>query len=124
MQSLFKIILIGSGLSLVFILPFAFSKWPSVFRWQPYNPAYEHMIIAIYVAIGAFLIVASRKIPRYYEALWLIVWLNAAHGAAMAFDAALHPEMRFHLWGDVTLLVGWSLLLAIFLLKTRRPAQS
>jgi len=88
--------------------------WPGGWRWQPYHPAYEHMIMAVYAILGLFLLIAARRPQRHRSLILFAGWSSLAHGAVMAIDAMRLTGERGHLVGDVpTLLAAGALLLLL-----------
>jgi len=95
--------------------------WPQGWRWQPFHPAYEHMITAVYAVLGLFLLIAARRPERYRTLILFAGWSSLAHGAVMGIDAVRLAGERGHLVGDVpALLVAGTLLL---LLAPRRQVS-
>ncbi len=113
-ERLLRAVLILVGLiSLVGVYPLMHG-WPAGWRWQPYNPAYEHMIIAVYTTLGLFLLLAARR-PEQHRTLILFAGCSSlAHGAVMGIDALRNAGERGHLVGDVpALLIAGVLLLVL-----------
>jgi hypothetical protein len=94
--------------------------WPSGWIWQPHQPEYFHMILAIYAVLGVFLLLASRDPLRHLSLIRFTLWSSVAHGAVMAVHALADPAERGHLVGDVPALFLAALLLA--LVMPRHPA--
>jgi hypothetical protein len=78
--------------------------WPAGFRWQPAQPEYDQMIVAIYATLGVFLLRAARQPLRHLSLIWFAVWSSVAHAAVMMVHAWRSPEERVHLVGDIALL--------------------
>src|SRR2546430_9988551 len=56
--------------------------WPSGWAWAPEQPAYLQMILAIYVTLGVFLLLAARDPIRHLSLIWLdrkSTRLNSSH---------------------------------------------
>lgn len=113
-ERLLRIVLIVVGLiSLVGVYPLM-RVWPSGWRWQPYHPAYEHMIIAVYAVLGFFLLIAARRPERHRTLILFAGCSSLAHGAVMGFDAIRVAGERGHLVADVpALIIAGILLLAL-----------
>jgi hypothetical protein len=94
--------------------------WPSGWIWQPHQPEYFHMIVAIYAVLGVFLLIASREPSRHLSLIRFTVWSSVAHGAVMGAHALRDPTERGHLVGDVPALFLVALLLT--LVTPRHPA--
>ena len=111
-----SICMVVIGVGLVLGLPFAFDLWPGGFRWgHPHgHPAYERMIIAIYMSLGACLILAARDPLKNAILIDFTILSSILHGAVMTYDAfAMEGEMT-HLVGDVPLLFAVAVLLLVY----------
>ena len=95
--------------------------WPAGWRWQPYNPAYEHMVIAVYAVLGLFLLIAARRPERHRTLILFAGWSSLAHGIVMGIDALRRAGERAHLVGDVPALLIAGMLLLI--LRPRRQVS-
>ncbi len=85
-----------------FVLFDPFGGW----KWQPYNPIYDQMMVAIYFAVGLCALRAIRNPLRHLSFLWFIVVSSLTHGSVMLFHALTHPMHMGHLVGDVWILAG------------------
>ena len=85
--------------------------WPAGFRWQPPQPEYDHMIVAIYATLGLFLLRAARRPLRHLSLIWFAVWSSVAHAGVMAAHAWRSPEEHAHFAGDIALLLIAALVL-------------
>ena len=85
--------------------------WPAGFRWQPPQPEYDQMIVAIYATLGVFLLRAVRQPLRHLSLIWFAVWSSMAHAAVMSVHAWQSPAERAHFAGDIALLLMVALLL-------------
>jgi hypothetical protein len=57
-----KVVLVLVGLIFLFaVYPLMMYLWPTGWRWQPNQPEYEQMILAVYATLGLFLLLASRN---------------------------------------------------------------
>jgi hypothetical protein len=67
------------------------------------NSAMEHMLVAIYVTLGFFLIWSARDPLRAVPLIDFVIVSGAIHATTMAVDAAYIPGMAEHLAfrGDV-----------------------
>ena len=111
--SIFMIVL---GAGLILLLPFAFDVWPAGFRWgHPHgHPAYERMIIAIYMSLGVCLILAARDPLRNAILIDFTILSSVAHGAVMTYDSfAMEGELT-HMVGDVPLLFALAAVLVVW----------
>lgn len=91
--------------------------WPSGWRWQPDQPEYLQMILAIYATLGVFLLLAARDPLRHLSLIWFTVWSSMAHAAVMAWHALRDPAERGHLPGGV---LGPGLVAVLLAVLTRR----
>lgn len=85
--------------------------WPAGFRWQPAQPEYDQMIVAIYATLGVFLVRAVRQPLCHLSLIWFAVWSSVAHAGVMTVHAWRSPEERVHFVGDIALLVIVALVL-------------
>ena len=101
-----RVLLIGTGAFLVFLLPFMFDLWPGGFRWAhpSMHPPYERMIIAIYFALGICLLVAARDPARHSSLLDFTILSSVLHGLVMTYDSFAQEHEMTHLVGDVPIL--------------------
>lgn len=113
-EQLLRVVLTIVGLvALIGVYPLM-RLWPAGWRWHPYNPPYEHMIISVYATLGLFLLHAARRPERHRSLILFAGWSSLAHGAVMAIDAARSAGERGHLTGDVpVVLVAGALLLLL-----------
>ena len=87
--------------------------WPSGWCWHPGQSEYLQMIIAIYVTLGVFLILAARSPGQHLGLISFAIWSSIAHGAVMAAQSVANPLYIGHLYGDVlalfvvAALLGW-----------------
>jgi hypothetical protein len=79
--------------------------WPAGFRWQPPQPEYEQMIVAIYATLGVFLLRAARQPLRHLSLIWFTVWSSVVHAGLMSVQAWSSPEEHGHFPGDIALLL-------------------
>jgi len=97
--------------------------WPAGFRWQPPQPEYDQMIVAIYATLGLFLLRAARQPLRHLSLIWFAVWSSVAHAGVMALQAWRSPEEHAHFAGDIALLLIAALVLGGLTWRaTRGPA--
>lgn len=93
-------------MGLVGIPAFVFFDLFGGWRWPPYNPVYDQMIVSIYLAVGLCSLFALRDPMRHASFLWFVVWSSLFHGGVMLFHALHDPMHIRHLIGDVWILVG------------------
>jgi len=79
--------------------------WPAGSRWQPPQPEYDQMIVAIYATLGLFLLRAVRQPLRHLSLIWFAVWSSVAHAGVMTVQAWRSPEEHVHFVGDIALLL-------------------
>jgi Family of unknown function (DUF6632) len=75
--------------------------WPAGWRWEPYQPHYEQMIVGIYFTLGVFLLRAARDPLRHLSLIWFAVWSSVVHGSIMAVQALSGSQYHGHLFADV-----------------------
>ena len=101
-----RIALIANGIGMVVLYPLnmvvlerASWIWDSPSR----NLPLEHMLVAIYVTMGAFLIWAARDPMKALPLIDFVIVSGAIHATTMAVDAWYTPGMVPHLAfrGDV-----------------------
>lgn len=85
-------------------------------RWPPYNPVYDQMIVAIYFALGLCALRAVRNPLRHASFLWFVVVSSVLHGLVMLYHGVMHAAYAGHVLGDVWILAG-GLSLAIPLVR-------
>lgn len=105
-RRLLQVVLLSTAAFLVFLLPLMFDLWPAGFRWAhpSEHPAYERMIIAIYVALGLLLVPTARDPERHVILIDFTILSSVLHGAVMTYDSFAQEHERMHLAGDVPLL--------------------
>ena len=75
--------------------------WPSGWSWSSGRSEYLEMIIAIYMTLGIFLLLASRDPNQHLTLVSFAIWSSIVHGAVMAVQSILNPMHLHHLYGDV-----------------------
>lgn len=104
-EQLLRVVLTLVGLvSLLGVYPFM-QLWPAGWRWHPHNPAYEHMIVAVYATLGVFLLRATPRPEQHRSLILFAGWSILVHGCMMAVDAVRTAGERGHLVGDVPMLI-------------------
>ena len=87
--------------------------WPSGWSWNAGQSDYLQMIIAIYVTLGIFLLIAARDPDQHLSLISFAIWSSVAHGATMAVQSVANRQHMGHLYGDVLALflvaavLGW-----------------
>jgi hypothetical protein len=101
-----RIALIANGIGMIVIYPLNMivlerASW--IWDYPNRHPAFEHMFVAIFVSMGAFLIWAARDPVRFLPFIDFVIVSGAIHGTIMAIDAWQMPGMAPHLAfrGDV-----------------------
>ncbi|MBC3194636.1 hypothetical protein H7X46_26660 [Pseudonocardia sp. C8] len=117
-ERLLRATVVVAGVGFVAVYPMT-KLWPAGFRWQPHQSEYEHMIAAICVVLGLFLLRAARDPYRHLSLIWFTVWSSLAHAAVMAGHVAVDPQEWVHLVGDVAGLLIIGIALAAFTLMAR-----
>ena len=98
--------------------------WPAGFRWQPAQPEYDQMIVAIYATLGIFLLRAAREPLRHLSLIWFAVWSSVAHAGVMTVHAWRSPEERVHFVGDIALLLIVALVLGGLTWRATRGSEA
>ena len=98
--------LLATAAFLILGLPFMFDLWPAGFRWAhpSQHPAYERMIIAIYLALGICLIPTALDPQRHVMLIDFTILSSLLHGAVMTYDSFAQQHEMMHLVGDVPIL--------------------
>ena len=95
--------------------------WPAGWRWEPYHPHYEQMIVGLYFTLGVFLVLAARDPLANLSLIWFTVASSVVHAGIMAGQVLARGEGRGHLLADVPALLIAAVVLAIL---TRRAASA
>jgi hypothetical protein len=98
--------------------------WPAGWRWSPYQPHYEQMMVGLYFMLGVFLIRASKDPLRHLSLIWFMVWSSLAHASIMAVQSFTAPEHHGHLVGDVPALFLGAAVLAFLTRRLERTIPS
>ena len=98
--------------------------WPAGFRWQPPQPEYDQMIVAIYATLGVFLLRAARQPLRHLSLIWFTVWSSVAHAGVMSVQAWSSPEEHTHFVGDIALLLIAALVLGVLTWRVTRGPEA
>ncbi len=108
--------MIGIGLAFIILTPLGFSIWPAGFRWthpSP-HPAYERMIVAIYVSLGICMLMAAKDPLKNSIIIDFTIISSILHGGVMFYDSFAQKGEMMHLAGDVPMLLGLAIALIIF----------
>ena len=105
-RKLLTVVLLATAAFLMFLLPFMFNLWPAGFRWAhpAPQPAYERMIVAIYIALGICLVPTAFAPERHVMLINFTIISSLLHGAVMTYDACAQQHEMMHLVGDVPIL--------------------
>jgi hypothetical protein len=95
-----RIALVLNGLAMMILYPLNMvvlecASW--IWDFPNRNMAMEHMLVAVYVTMGAFLVWAARDPVRAVPLIDFVIVSGAIHATVMAFDAAHMPGMSPHL---------------------------
>ena len=101
-----RIALVLNGIGMIVIYPvnMLMLERPSWIWDDPSrNIAMEHMLVAVYVTMGVFLVWAARNPAKALPLIHFVIVSGAIHATTMAFDALRMPSMHAHLEfrGDV-----------------------
>jgi hypothetical protein len=93
------------GLFFIFILPVLMLwLWRSGWAWEWQDGRISHftwMILAIYMTLGVFFLMAIRDPLKHSSLIWFTVWSSVTHAAVMTYSAIVDPLERGHLVGDI-----------------------
>jgi hypothetical protein len=101
-----RIALVANGLAMMVAYPrnmLILERASWIWDYPSRNMAMEHMLVAIYVTMGAFLVWAARDPIKALPLIDFVIVSGAIHATTMAFDAAHMPGLAQHLAfrGDV-----------------------
>jgi len=101
-----RIALVLNGIGMMILYPLnmlVLERAAWIWDYPNRNMAMEHMLVAIYVTMGAFLVWSARDPVKALPLIDFVIVSGAIHATAMAFDAAHMPGMSQHLAfrGDV-----------------------
>lgn len=101
-----KVVLVLAGLIFLFgLYPLMMYLWPSGWRWQPAQPEYEQMIQGVYMTLGVFLLIASRRPAEHRSLIAFTAWSSLVHAGIMTVQALRSVHEHGHLLGDVPALI-------------------
>jgi len=95
--------------------------WPTGWRWEPYHPHYEQMIVGLYFTLGVFLLFAAREPLRHLSLIWFAICSSVVHATIMAVPALTGSQAHGHLVADVPALL---IVAAVLATLTPRRADS
>jgi uncharacterized protein DUF6632 len=86
-----RIALVLNGLAMMILYPLNMvvlerASW--IWDYPDRNLAMEHMLVAVYVTMGAFLVWATRDPVKALPLIDFVIVSGAIHATTMAFDAA------------------------------------
>jgi hypothetical protein len=95
-----RIALVLNGLGMMIFYPLNMvvlerASW--IWDYPNRNLAMEHMLVAVYVTMGAFLVWSARDPVKALPLINFVIVSSAIHATVMAFDAAHMPGMSPHL---------------------------
>jgi hypothetical protein len=101
-----RIALAANGIGMIAIYPLNMlvlerASW--IWDYPSRNAPMEHMLVAIYVTMGIFLLWAARDPVRALPLIDFVIVSGAVHATVMAIDAVQTPGLSQHLAfrGDV-----------------------
>lgn len=110
-SALLRVVLRGSAVLFIIGPAIGFAVLPAEFRWAPHHPAYERMIMSIYVALGICLWRAAADPRRHVLLIDFTILSSLLHGGVMLYDSFAREGEHAHLWGDVPMLFAAAALL-------------
>ena len=101
-----RIALVLNGLSMIISYPLNMLIYENpgwIWNFPSRNMAMEHMLVAVYVTLGAFLVWAARDPVRALPLIDFVIVSGAIHATTMLIDAHSMPGHMAHntLDGDV-----------------------
>lgn len=107
------------GLTFIILVPiFMLWLWRSGWAWEWQDGRISHftwMILAIYMTLGVFFLLAIRDPLKHSSLIWFTVWSSVAHAVVMTYSAIIDPLERGHLVGDIPALVIVALVFGILM---------
>lgn len=94
-----------------------------IFRWHPYNPAYESMILGMYIVLGGLLWRAAVNPEAHRSLIAFAIWGNLIHAGIMVLFALRDRHELTHMWGDILILLVVAGLLWWFQPRSAFPPQ-
>jgi hypothetical protein len=97
------LLLMGIGMAILYPKNLLIGQAGWIWDYPNRHLAFEHMLVAVYVTLGLFLIWAARDPVRFVPLINFAIVSGAVHATAMLVDACDMPGMHNHLgWrGDV-----------------------
>ena len=95
-----RIALILNGLGMVILYPvnmLVLERDSWIWNHPERNMAMEHMLVAVYVTLGLFLVWSARNPMKALPLIDFVIVSGAIHATVMAIDAAHMPGMAAHL---------------------------
>jgi hypothetical protein len=101
-----RVALVANGVGMIALYPLnmlVLERGSWIWDYPTRNLAMEHMLVAVYVTMGFFLLWAARDPERALPLIDFVIVSGAIHATVMAIDAARMPGMAVHLQfrGDV-----------------------
>lgn len=110
-EKLLKLSLILIGFISLMVVPLGMI-WPGGFIWHGGEGYYYFQMIAgIYATLGVFMIYAAKNPAKHRTFLWFAVVVNIVHAGIMMVQALGDQHEHAHLYGDVPLLFGASVII-------------
>jgi hypothetical protein len=94
-----RIALVLNGLAMAISYPMNMlvNEYPDwIWSYPSRNMAMEHMLVAVYVTMGVFLIWSARNPLKAVPLIDFVIVSGAIHGATMFFDANSMPGHMVH----------------------------
>lgn len=114
-DKLLKISLVLIGLISLNVYPLGLI-FPGGFLWHGGEGYYYfQMIVGIYATLGVFMLYAAKNPAEHRTFLWFTVAVNSVHAGIMGVQAMGDTSEHAHLVGDVPLLFGAAIVIAILM---------
>lgn len=110
-----RVALIIIGLIFIFGLYPLMVFFPEAWTWKPRQPEYEQMILGIYITLGIFLIIASRKPSKHLLLIWFTAVSSLVHGVIMLIQALMDRSETANLYGDVPAIIIIGIVLIVLM---------
>ena len=80
--------------------------FPGGGMWEPRQPEYEQMILAVYAVLGIFMLRATKNPIEHKSLISFVAWSSLVHGLVMLVQALRDSTEHANLCGDVPALVA------------------
>ena len=113
-----RVVLVVAGLACLALYPLMMF-WPSGWAWHTDHSDYQLMLVGLYATLGLCLLLAARNPLANLSLIRFTIWSSIVHAGIMTVQAAMQPEQRGHLVGDIPALFIVAAALAILAPRSR-----